>query len=214
MIQLYSYFRSSAAYRVRIALNLKEMPYEYLPVHLLNNGGEQHSSHYASLNPMKLLPTLVDGQTVLSQSLAIIEYLEEAYPDTVSLLPDSPEARAHVRAISQMIACDVHPLNNLRVLQYLNCSFDVDDAQRQQWYTHWITVGFDALEKVIAKQPGKFCFGDTPSLADCCLVPQIYNAKRFNMSLEAYPHIVSVDEHCKDHPAFVQAAPEQQPDMA
>jgi maleylacetoacetate isomerase len=113
-----------------------------------------------------------------------------------------------------MIACDVHPLNNLRVLQYLNQSFNVDDTQRQQWYIHWITVGFDALEKVLVKQPGKFCFGDTPSLADCCLVPQVYNAKRFNMSLDSYPHIESVYKHCKDHPAFIQAAPEQQPDMA
>ena len=214
MIQLYSYFRSSAAYRVRIALNLKAIPYEYIPVHLLNNGGEQHSSHYTSLNPMKLLPTLVDKETVLSQSLAIVEYLEEAYPDTVSLLPNNPKKRAQVRSFSQMIACDVHPLNNLRVLQYLNQSFNVDHEQRQKWYIHWITMGFDALEKVLVKQPGTFCFGDTPSLADCCLVPQIYNAKRFNMSLDSYPHIESVYKHCMDYPAFIQAAPEQQPDMA
>jgi len=214
MIKLYSYFRSSAAYRVRIALNLKALPYESIPVHLLNNGGEQHSAHYKSINPMKLVPSLVDGEQVFTQSLAIIEYLEEAYPDTTSLLPDEVNVRANIRAISQMIACDIHPVNNLRVLQYLNNQLDIDETHRNDWYKHWITVGFDALEKVLAKQPGKFCIGDTPTMADCCLIPQIYNAKRFHVHLDDYPHILSVYSSCKELPAFVQAEPEKQPDMA
>ena len=214
MIKLYSYFRSSAAYRVRIALNLKGLPYEYIPVHLVNNGGEQNSSSYEALNPLKLLPTLVDGENVLSQSLAIIEYLDEAYPNTPALLPTDTATRAQIRALSQAIACDIHPLNNLRVLQYLGNQLEVSDAQRSQWYAHWIHLGFEALEKTLAQQPSNFCFGNTPSLADCCLVPQIYNAKRFNLDLSAYPNILAVYEHSKTHPAFVQAEPENQPDAA
>ncbi|MGO2513963.1 maleylacetoacetate isomerase [Marinomonas polaris] len=214
MIKLYSYFRSSAAYRVRIALNLKALSYEYIPVHLLNNGGEQHTADYESINPIKLVPALVDGEQTITQSLAIIEYLEEAYPNTTSLMPDDVNLRANIRAFSQIIACDIHPVNNLRVIQYLNNKLDVDETHRNDWYKHWITVGFDALEKVLAKQPGKFCFGEAPTMADCCLVPQIYNARRFEISLDNYPNILSVYSSCKEHPAFIQAEPEKQPDMA
>ncbi len=214
MIKLYSYFRSSAAYRVRIALNLKGLPYEYIPVHLVKNGGEQHSSSYETLNPLKLLPTLIDGENVFSQSLAIMEYLDEAYPDTSALLPTDCATRAQIRALSQIIACDIHPLNNLRVLQYLSNELEVNDAQRSQWYVNWIKVGFDALELLLAKQQSQFCFGDQPSIADCCLIPQIYNAKRFKIDLSKYPRILTIYEHCKIHPAFIEAEPEKQPDAA
>lgn len=214
MIKLYSYFRSSAAYRVRIALNLKELPYEYVPVHLINNGGEQNSSSYESLNPLRLVPTLLDGANVLSQSLAIIEYLDEAYPETLALLPTDSVVRGKVRALSQTIACDIHPLNNLRVLNYLSNQLGVSNDERNLWYAHWIHQGFEALEKSLAKQSSGYCFGNSPSLADCCLIPQIYNAKRFNIDLSAYPNILEVYEYCKTQPAFIKAEPENQPDAA
>lgn len=212
MIKLYSYFRSSAAYRVRIALNLKNIPYEYMPVHLVKNGGEQNSSNYKALNPLKLVPTLVDGSVVLSQSLAIIEYLEEAYPEAVPLLPNAVQQRAQIRALSQIIACDIHPLNNLRVLRYLDQQLEVSDSDRSRWYAHWVRVGFDAYEQLARENQGKFCIGDSPSMADCCLIPQIYNAKRFNLDLSAYPNILEIYSHCESLPAFIKAEPEKQPD--
>ncbi|MBP6117467.1 MAG: maleylacetoacetate isomerase [Neisseriaceae bacterium] len=211
-MKLYGYFRSSAAYRVRIALNLKGLAYEHVGVHLLNNGGEQRSDAYRALNPSALVPTLVDGDLALGQSLAILEYLEEAYPHTVALLPQLPAERAKVRAFAASIACDIHPLNNLRVLGYLNQQLGVNPEQRSAWYAHWVDLGLSALEAQLANHSGLFCFGDSPSLADCCLMPQLYNAKRFNLDLSAYPNLMRIDQHCHTLDAFQQAAPENQPD--
>ncbi|MBP6563015.1 MAG: maleylacetoacetate isomerase [Neisseriaceae bacterium] len=212
-MKLYGYFRSSAAYRVRIALNLKGLAYDHVGVHLVNNGGEQHGSAYRSLNASALVPTLVDGDLVLGQSLAILAYLEEAYPDAPPLLPTDVATRAHARAFAAAIACDIHPLNNLRVLNYLNQPLGVEAAQKSAWYGHWITLGFHALEAQLARHgSGNFCFGDAPGLADCCLIPQVYNALRFHVDLNAYPHIGRIYEHCHTLDAFIHAAPENQPD--
>ncbi|MGH8216499.1 MAG: maleylacetoacetate isomerase [Rhodanobacteraceae bacterium] len=211
---LYSYWRSSAAYRVRIALNLKGMDYAIAPVHLVKDGGEQHQDAYRAINPQQLIPTLADGGKVLRESLAIIEYLEEAYPDTPRLLPPDPVSRARVRALAQMVACDIHPIGNLRVLQYLQGEIGINDEQKLAWSRHWIEVGFEAIEAVLAGDghAGKFCEGDAPTIADCCLVPQVYNARRFGVSLGRYPTIVRVDEACVALDAFSSAAPEAQPD--
>jgi maleylacetoacetate isomerase len=211
MRQLYTYFRSSASYRVRIALHLKGLSFDTVPVHLLKDGGEQHSSQYRALNPAKLVPTLADEGLTLGQSVAIMEYLEEAYP-TPALLPADRAARAQVRAVVQSIACDIHPLNNLRVLQYLENTLHQDDAARATWYRHWITLGFEALESQLAATAGQFCFGDTPTLADCCLIPQVANSRRFDTPLERFPTLVRIDAHCRALPAFVAAAPENQSD--
>lgn len=211
---LYSYFRSSAAYRVRIALNIKQIPYTYKPVHLVRNGGEQHSDQYLRLNPSELVPTLVDGDTVLTQSMAIMEYLEEAYPDRVALLPASTKARAQVRALAQLIACDIHPLNNLRVLNYLKQELADQPNQVAAWYSHWIHTGFKALEKLLINSSGEFCVGDQPTIADCCLVPQVYNAYRYKLDLSDYPTILRIHQQCQPMAAFEQAHPENQPDAA
>lgn len=212
-MQLHGYFRSSAAYRVRIALNLKGLPYDSLPVHLTRGGGEQHGDAYGALNPERLVPTLEDGDTRLTQSLAIMEYLEEQYPDT-PLLPSSAADRGWVRAIAAQIACDVHPLNNLRVLQYLEKTLGVSAEQKSAWIAHWITKAFDALETRLARdgRSGLCCFGDTPTFADCCLVPQVFSARRFQVPLEPYPNIVRIDAHLATLAAFQQAAPAAQPD--
>ena len=212
-LRLHGYFRSSAAYRVRIALNLKGLDYARLPVHLLRNGGEQHSPAYAALNPEELVPTLQDGDTLLTQSLAILEYLEERHPAT-PLLPASPGDRGWVRAIALQIACDVHPLNNLRVLKYLEGVLGITAEQKLAWIAHWIATGFDALEKRLAHdtRAGLCCYGDTPTLADCCLVPQVFGARRFNVSMEPYPTLARIDAHLATLPAFRQAAPGVQPD--
>lgn len=212
-MQLYTYFRSSAAYRVRIALHLKGLDFEAVPVHLLRNGGEQHASDYRALNPSELVPTLVDGGLALGQSVAIMEYLEEAYP-APALLPADRAQRAQVRAVVQTIACDIHPLNNLRVLQYLDNTLQQDEATRATWYRHWVTRGLGTLEALLAPHSGDFCFGKQPTLADCCLIPQMANARRFNTPLDAYPTLVRIDSHCRALPAFVAAAPENQPDFA
>lgn len=212
MVKLYSYFRSSAAYRVRIALNLKRIPYEYKAVHLLRDGGEQHSVEYTELNPQALVPTLVDGSTVLSQSLAIIEYLDEAYPEPQPLLPTSVLARATARELALLVACDVHPLNNLRVLRYLSRNLSIEQEQIDRWYIHWIETGFKAFEQILEKTAGDYCLGDAPTIADCCLIPQIYNAQRFEVDLSPYPNILRVYNTCQSVPAFVQAHPEKQPD--
>ncbi|QMT40420.1 maleylacetoacetate isomerase [Neisseria shayeganii] len=210
MDTLYTYFRSSAAYRVRIALALKNLTYRSVPVHLLNQGGEQRLPAYTALNPQQLVPAwqTADG-AVLAQSLAIIEYLEETHPEP-PLLPDDPLQRARVRAFAQHIACDIHPLNNTRVLQYL-VQQGWDDAHKQAWYAHWVHKGFTALEASLSDS-GAYCFGDTPTLADCCLIPQVYNARRFQIDLSAYPRICRIAETAARHPAFIQAAPEQQSD--
>lgn len=213
MIKLYTYFRSSAAYRVRIALNLKGLPFESIPVHLLRDGGVQHTPDYARVNPARLVPTLVDGGLTLGQSLAIIEYLEEIYPQPALLPADAP-ARARVRMLGQAIACEIHPLNNLRVLQYLEHELKMDASARANWYRHWITLGFTAMEAVLDNTPGTgtYCHGEQPTLADCCLVPQVANARRFDTPLAAFPHIVRIEAACMALTAFQRAAPQAQPD--
>ena len=211
---LYSYWRSSAAYRVRIALNLKGIDYAIAPVHLVRDGGEQHRDDYRALNPLQLVPVLLDGERVVRESLAIIEYLEEAYPATPRLLPHDVRERARMRSLAQMVACDIHPIGNLRVLQYLERELGADDAQRLAWSRHWIEVGFDAMEALLADNPGTggFCGGDAPTIADCCLVPQVYNARRFGVVLDRYPTITRIDAACAGMDAFARAAPEAQPD--
>ncbi|QDE31799.1 maleylacetoacetate isomerase [Shewanella polaris] len=214
-MKLYGYWRSSAAYRVRIALNLKQLTAEHISVHLVNNGGEQHSEVYHQLNPSDLVPTFIDnngsGEINLSQSLAIMEYLDEKHPQQ-PLLPRNIEQRAIVRSMAQAIACEIHPLDNLRVLQYLVNEMGVSEADKMRWYHHWIHLGFAALEQQLSQYSGRFCFGDTPSLADICLIPQVYNAKRFNLELAAYPNIVRIWDECNKLTAFADAAPEQQYD--
>ena len=210
-MRLYSYFRSSAAYRVRIALALKGLAYEYLPVHLIK--GEQRSDDYRALNAQALVPTLVDEQRVFTQSLAIIEYLDERHPRP-PLLPDAPAERARVRAIALSIACDIHPLDNTRVLQYLVRTLGVSEDAKNAWYRHWIDLGLSALETQLAGDPatGTFCHGEKPSLADIFLVPQLANARRFDIPLDAYPTLARIDSSCRALAAFAQAAPERQPD--
>ncbi|OYU42109.1 MAG: maleylacetoacetate isomerase [Burkholderiales bacterium PBB4] len=212
-MQLHGYFRSSAAYRVRIALNLKGLAYDNLPVHLTRGGGEQHGVAYAAVNPERLVPTLEDGDTRLTQSLAILDYLEEQYPGT-PLLPAGVADRGWVRAIAAQIACDVHPLNNLRVLQYLEKTLGVKAEQKSAWIAHWITQAFDALETRLAgdHRSGLCCFGDAPTFADCCLVPQVFSARRFQVPLDLYANIVRIDAHLATLAAFQQAAPAAQPD--
>jgi maleylacetoacetate isomerase len=210
---LYSYWRSSAAYRVRIALNLKGLDYVIAPVHLVRGGGEQHHDDYRALNPQQLVPTLVDGGRTFIESLAIIEYLEEAYPSTPRLLPRNALACARVREIAQMVACDIHPIGNLRVLQYLQRELGASDEQKLAWSRHWIEVGFDAIEAMLAaNRLGPFCEGAAPTLADCCLVPQVYNARRFGVAVDRYPVIESIDALCRKLEAFALAAPEAQAD--
>ena len=210
MLKLYSYFRSSAAYRVRIALNLKGLDYDILPVHLTKDGGEQRRPEFKGINPQMRVPALrvADGQ-VLTQSLAIIEYLEETHPEP-RLLPGDPVERAKIRAIAQAIACDVHPLNNLIVLQYLKRTLHQEQATIDSWYVHWIVSGFEAIETMLT--PGPYAFGAQVTLADVCLVPQVANARRYNVPLERFPHIVAVDAACQKLPAFERARPDQQPD--
>ena len=212
-MKLYSYFRSSAAYRVRIALNLKQLNAEIMPVHLLNHGGEQHSAAYRAVNPSELVPALIDDDFTLTQSLSILEYLEEKYPSH-SILPQDSQQRALARAFGLSIACDIHPLNNLRVLQHLTGELGLTDEQKNAWYAHWVEAGFASLEAQLSNSNGKFCFGDYATVADCCLIPQVYNALRFNIDLSAYPKIQSIYEHCSAFDAFQLAAPEAQPDSA
>jgi len=212
MLKLYSYFRSSAAYRVRIALHLKGLGFELVPVHLLRGGGEQHGATFAARSPAHLVPVLQDGALTLTQSLAIIEYLEDTHPEP-ALLPRSPAERAQVRAIALSIACDIHPLNNLRVTQYLGTTLALGSESRMVWMRHWIELGFGALERLLERTGAElFCFGDAPSLADCCLVPQVFNAKRIGCALDPYPKVMRVYEHCTRLPAFERAAPGAQSD--
>jgi maleylpyruvate isomerase len=215
MITLHNYFRSSASYRVRIALELKGLAYDYLPIHLTRDGGEQFKPDYVTLNPDALVPTMHDGGdgAPLTQSLAIIEYLDETRPSP-PLLPSTPAARAHVRAIALQIACEIHPLNNLRVLAYLRQTMEVTEAQKNAWYAHWVEVGFSALETRLAGDPrtGLLCYGDSPTLADLCLVPQVFNARRMGVPLDAYPTIQRIAEAAEQIDAFARAAPAVQPD--
>lgn len=209
-MKLYSYFRSSAAYRVRIALNLKGLPYEMDFVHLTKDGGRQHSAEFNAINPAKLVPALrLDSGDVLTQSLAIIDYLDETHPQP-PLLPVDPVQRAKVRAVALTIACDIHPIDNLRVLQYLKRTLKHEQSDIDAWYHHWIIQGFNAIEAAIA--PGPYCFGAQVTLADVCLVPQVFNARRLNVPLEAFPKIVAVESACLKLAAFDKARPENQPD--
>jgi len=213
VIKLHNYFRSSAAYRVRIALNLKRLSYDYLPVHLVK--GEQREERYRALNPQSLVPLLVDDGEAITQSMAIIEYLDEKVPHP-PLLPATPEARARVRSIAQAIACDIHPLNNLRVLKYLTGTLGASEDAKNAWYRHWVDVGFAALESQLAtdSRTGTFCHGETPTLADICLVPQIANARRSAIAIDPYPTLARIEAHCLEIDAFASAAPERQPDAA
>ena len=213
MLELYSYFRSSAAYRVRIALALKGLDYAMVPVHLLRNGGEQRSDQYLAINPDGLVPALLDDGQVLTQSLAIIEYLDEAY-GPARLLPESPLARARVRALALQIACEIHPLNNLRVLRYLSQTAGLSQEQRDAWYRHWVLTGFQALERRLSDSPdtGLCCHGDEAGLADCCLIPQVFNARRYEIDLSPFPTIERIVSHCETLPAFQAAHPSRQPD--
>lgn len=212
-LQLYSYWRSSAAYRVRIALNLKGLPYETLPVHLLNGGGEQHGETYRDVNPQELVPVLMHGSRILRQSMAIIEYLDETWPQN-PLLPSNARDRQRVRALAQAVACEIHPLNNLRVQQYLEKTLKVSEAKREEWTRHWIAEGFRALERLLADNPstGEYCEGDVPTMADCLLVPQVFNAQRFKVDMGGFPTIRRINESCLALPAFDAARPERQPD--
>jgi len=211
VIELHNYFRSSASYRVRIALNLKGLPYDYRPVHLNRGGGEQYAPAFRQLNPLAVVPVLKDGDVRLTQSLAIIEYLDELHPEP-PLLPRSPAERARVRALSLSIACEIHPLNNLRVLGYLTRTLGVHTDAKNDWYRHWVALGLAALESEIESgPPGSFCHGDTPSLADCCLIPQLFNARRFECDLSGYPRLLAIEERCASLPAFRDAAPDRQP---
>lgn len=208
-MKLYTFFRSSASYRVRIALNLKGLEYEQVPVHLRR--GEQWEPGYRAVNPQALVPALEDGARPLTQSLAIIEYLEERYPEP-PLLPREPADRALVRAMALTVACEIHPLQNLRVLNYLKQELQESEEAANRWARHWIGLGLAALEQLTLGAPGRFCFGDSPTLADVFLVPQLYNARRFACDLSPYPRLLGIDENCRALPAFAEASPERQPD--
>jgi maleylacetoacetate isomerase len=209
-LKLYTYFRSSAAYRVRIALNLKGLPYEMVPIHLTKDGGHQRKPDFVAVNPQMRVPALaLDSGDVLTQSLAIIEYLDETHPKP-PLLPADPLARAKVRAVAQMIACDIHPLNNLVVLQYLKRGMKHEQPEIDTWYHHWVIEGFKAIEAMVS--PGPFICGKDVTLADLCLVPQVFNARRLKVPLDAFPKIVAADAACLKLAAFDKARPENQPD--
>lgn len=208
-IKLYSYWRSSAAYRVRIALNLKGLEHEIVPVNLVE--GDHKKESYGEINPQGLVPALSLDGLVLNQSLAILEYLEERYPEK-PLLPESPVDRARVRSMALLIACEIHPLNNLRVLKYLVGPMGVSHDAKDGWYREWIAHGFSAYETLLSEYGGRFSFGDQPTIADAFLVPQVYNARRFDCPLEDYPRLVQVEQNCLSLDAFVEASPERQTD--
>ena len=212
-MKLYTFFRSSASYRVRIALNLKGLSYEQAAIHLRRGGGEQLMPAYRAINPQALVPALEDDGRILTQSLAIIEYLDETHPNP-PLLPKNPADKALVRAMALVIACEVHPIQNLRVLKHVKAAYDQTDEQVNRWAQHWIELGLSALQEMIVAQPtrGKFCFGDTPTLADICLVPQLGNARRYDCDLSKYPAILEIERNCNAIAAFTNAAPEKQPD--
>lgn len=214
MMKLYSYYRSSCAYRARLALHFKGVPFEYHPVHLVRDGGEQHKPEYKALNPQELVPTLIDGDFILTQSMAIMEYLEEKF-SSPSLLPEGAEQRAYVRQISLVNVADIHPINNLKILNHLTADLGVTQAQKLAWYQKWIRQGFDALETLITRSPffsGTFVCGDQPGMADMCLVPQVYNARRYEMDMAEWPTLAAIDAACAPLPAFEASCPENQPD--
>lgn len=208
MLTLFDYYRSSACYRVRIALNLKKLSYDINTIHLVQDGGAQFRAQYTALNPQQLVPTLQDDNVTLTQSLAIIEYLEECYPDP-PLLPKSPIEKAHVRAFALTIIADIHPINNLRILKYLTGVLHVTDEEKKEWIHHWMHVGFKAMETQLNRNDHhtNCCFSDAPSLADVCLIPQLYNARRFELDLTPYPTLVKIEQHCQKLEAFELAYP-------
>lgn len=208
-MELYSYFRSSASFRVRIALALKGLAYDYKPVHLVH--AEQLAPAYDALSPTHLVPTLVDNGHVLGQSLAIIEYLDETHPQP-PLLPTDPIGRARVRSLALDIACEIHPLDNLRVLRYLVHEMGVSEDAKNAWYRHWVEAGLASVERKLAARPGRYCHGDAPTLADCVLVPQIFNAQRFDCRLDAVPTVMRVFDACMQLPAFIDSQPSRCPD--
>ncbi len=210
-MELYSYFRSSASFRVRIALELKGLPYDYVPVHLVKN--EQLAAPFTGVSPSRLVPILKDGEGLVSQSIAIIEYLDETHPEP-PLMPADPLGRARVRALSLDIACEIHPLNNLRVLRHLVHELKVSEDDKNRWYRHWVETGLETVERQLAGHPstGRFCHGDTPTMADAVLVPQIFNARRFECRLEQAPTVMKVFDACMAHPAFLRAQPSACPD--
>jgi len=210
-MKLYGYWRSSAAYRVRIALHLKGLAFESIPVHLVKNGGEQHSDTYTELNPTHLVPTLVDQDVTLHQSIAIVEYLDDKFP-TVAIYPKDSIVKAKVKALALDVACEIHPVNNLRVQQYLTQQFSLQESDKLTWSHHWMNIGFMAIEQQLKESSGKYSFGDEITMADICLVPQVYNANRFNLDMAKFPNIARVAENCNQHPAFIAALPENQAD--
>ncbi|HXF90840.1 MAG TPA: maleylacetoacetate isomerase [Candidatus Nitrosotenuis sp.] len=208
-MQLYSYFRSSTSFRVRIALNLKGLTYSIIPINLRHQ--DHLSPSYLAINPQGIVPTLIDQGRTLTQSLAILEYLEEHYPNP-ALLPSDPFNRAEVRSVAHLIGCDIHPLNNLKVLMFLESRYGLNDDQKSQWYHHWIHHRFHPLEQLLLRTSGHFCFSNQISLADVCLIPQVYNAIRFQVDLTPYPTISSIYSHCLTLPSFIHALPEHQTD--
>lgn len=213
MIRFYGYFRSSSAYRCRIAFNLKGVDYDFVSVHLRKDGGQQKTPEYRARNPQALVPALEDGDFTLTQSLAIVEWLDETYPEKARLVPEDKELRARVRAFSQAIACDIHPLQNLRVLDYLKSEFGADQAALDRWCGRWIGDGLAACEALLSKEKtSTFCFGDEPTLADICLVPQVFSAERFGVDLSAMPRLVAIARAANERPAFANAHPRNQPD--
>ncbi len=213
-MELFTYFRSSAAYRARIALNLKGLKADFRFVHLVKDGGQQHTPEFKAVNPQCFIPALVDGGHTITQSLAIAEYVEEIHPQP-PLLPKDPLGRARVRSMALLIACDIHPLNNQRIVKYLEKEFGADEATRKRWMHRWITEGFAALEELLADDPatGKCCHGDTPTLADVFLVPQMFNAKRFDTDLTPFPTLRRINDYCLTLKPFIDAAPDKQPDF-
>ena len=210
-MQLFNYFRSSASYRVRIALAIKGLDYDYMPVHLARN--EQFGNSYAAVAASRLVPLLKEGDQVLTQSLAIIEYLDETHPQP-PLLPADPLGRARVRALAQDIACEIHPLNNLRVLRYLVHDLKLSEDDKNRWYRHWVESGLEVVERQLAAQPARFCHGDRPTLADCCLVPQVFNAQRFECRTDHLPNVMRVHASCMALEAFSRTQPSACPDAA
>ncbi len=211
MLKLYNYWRSSSSYRVRIALNLKLVAYEAVPVHLVRDGGEQHKPDFHALNPQELVPLLVDGDFALGQSLAIFHYLESQVPQP-ALVPGEPRQAARMWAFCQAIACEIQPLQNTRVLRYLTQPLGLDEATRTTWLRHWIGNGLAALEEELAQRPATpYCFGETPTYADCCLVPQMYAAERFG-AVRDWPRLLAITQRCREHEAFIRAHPDLQLD--
>lgn len=207
-MKFYDYYRSSASYRVRIALQYKNIECAMEHVHLVENGGEHLGEKFTSDNPQQLVPLLIDGELRLNQSLAILEYLEEKFPDN-PLLPENLAAKMEIKAFCLEVACEIHPLNNLRVLKYLKSEFNNSDEQKKQWYHHWLRTGFTSLEKRVAKTHGNFCFGDSPTWADLFMIPQIYNAYRFDFNMDDYPILKSINDHCLTLSYFKKASPEE-----